>query len=80
MLNTLQDADEADWRSIMFIDNALLNKIALWLTKQQDKQTGAFIEEAPFYDYNMRVNLEFIFFEILTEIDKKLYKKCHALF
>ena len=39
----------------MFIDNALLNKIALWLTKQQDKATGAFVEDAPFYDYNMRV-------------------------
>ena len=55
VLNTLQDADEADWRSILFIDNALLNKIAMWLTKQQDKKTGAFHEMAPFYDYNMKV-------------------------
>ena len=57
VLNTLQDADEADWRSILFIDNALLNKIAKWLTKQQDKQTGAFHEVAPFYDYNMKVRV-----------------------
>ncbi len=55
VLNTLQDADEADWRDILFIDVALQNKIALWLTKQQDKRTGAFTEQGPYYDYNMRV-------------------------
>ncbi len=61
VLTTLQDADEADWREFLFIENGLLNKVALWLTQQQDRQTGAFSESAPFYDYNMRVRKGLLF-------------------
>ncbi len=57
VLNTLQDADEAEWRDILFIDGDLLNKIALWLANQQDRATGAFKEAAPYYDYKMKVSL-----------------------
>ncbi|XP_064641488.1 CD109 antigen-like isoform X2 [Lineus longissimus] len=54
-LGSLYDAREADWEYDMFIPMELLNKIALWLISQQNKDTGAFYNEGPLYDSKMKV-------------------------
>ncbi|KAI0217799.1 Alpha-2-macroglobulin-P [Lamellibrachia satsuma] len=60
-LQTLEDADEADWRDNgLFIPVELRNRIALWLTKQQDNITGAFWDRAPLYDRKMKDNMTII--------------------
>ena len=65
-LQTLEDADEADWRDNgLFIPVELRNRIALWLTKQQDNITGAFWDRAPLYDRKMKVRADLYFIQML---------------
>jgi len=55
-LQSLEDADEADWRdSGLFIPVGVRNRIALWIAKQQNNVTGAFWDVAPVYDRKMKV-------------------------
>ena len=53
ILQTLSEANEPDWRRILYIDVDLLNKVANWLCSQQDTETGAFYDQAPVYDRKM---------------------------
>ena len=48
-------SDEADWRDDLYIPASLLDDMALWLTTQQDKETGAFFDQAPLYDRKLWV-------------------------
>ena len=55
-LQTLNDADVAEWQQDLYIETSLLNKIATWITTQQDQSTGAFFEEGPIYDVRFQVS------------------------
>lgn len=47
---------EPEWEHILYIDIDILNKLALWLIKQQNMSTGAFIEADDYiYDNKMKV-------------------------
>ena len=49
----LSDAKMTEWERIFLVDVDLLNVIALWLTSQQDVQTGAFSEKTIWFDRKM---------------------------
>ena len=55
-LRVLHDANDRDWELDFFIEIPLLNRIARWLCKQQNLQTGAFMETSPLYDRKMWSN------------------------
>ena len=55
VLRVLTDANEKDWELDFFIEVELLNRMTLWLCKQQDTATGAFVESAPLYDRKLWV-------------------------
>jgi len=52
-LGVLSDAREIEWEKTFFVDVDIINKIARWLTKQQDLTTGAFHEKTIWFDRKM---------------------------
>ena len=57
VLQTLLDAvEERDWQDEFFISGSLINKVANWLCRQQNKTVGAFIEHGHLFDKKMWAN------------------------
>jgi len=55
-LKTLHDALVSQWMEIVYIPVKILNKMALWLSQQQNEE-GAFVETAEhYYDRSFYVN------------------------
>ena len=52
----LERANEADWWTYYYTPTKLLNKVATWLCRQQNKTTGAFFDHAPVYDAKLYVS------------------------
>lgn len=62
VLRVFNDANEKDWELDFYIEVDLLNRMMLWVCKQQDTATGAFVEHAPAYDRKMWVSIRTWFF------------------
>lgn len=60
VLRVFNDANEKDWELDFYIEVDLLNRMMLWVCKQQDTATGAFVEHAPAYDRKMWTNYTMI--------------------
>ena len=80
MLKSLHAALVSQWTETLYIPIDLLNKMALWLTAQQDNTTGAFIETADnYYDRSFWVSFKARFFLLMLNKLVELYMVCRTL-
>jgi len=64
-LKSLHGAMVSQWVEILYIPVKILNKMALWLTRQQNAE-GAFIETAEhYYDRSFTVNKTSCFLKLI---------------
>ena len=57
-LRTLHAVVASEWSEEVYIPLEVINRVALWITDQQNKTTGAFPETSSLvYDRNMDVRL-----------------------
>ena len=52
-LSTLADAVVKEWEDVLLIEQASLNRVALWLGAMQT-DTGAFTDPAPLHDRKLK--------------------------
>lgn len=49
VLKSLHNALISQWAEIVYVDVEILNQIAIWVSSQQDPNTGAFMETSEYY-------------------------------
>ena len=75
MLKSLHKALVSQWAERLYVPIEILNQIGLWLTWQQDPETGAFKETSDYiYDRSFSVSLSSRSMYVCICIDMYVYE------